>query len=295
MKNPEFIISIGVRFGEVFSGGVLVLHKLAYEIASRGYKVTIFTEPEYPHENIIVQLESDENNLNFDFDREYTVIVPTHNWKNTIGIKNVARWALYHINSEEMSNVEDTDVVFNYGSFNIGKENINKSLTVFDYHEDIFFDQKKERKKKYCYITNKNHPSNWKEIFETKYGADNLTNWKTIGYKYLADKLNDYEYLLTYDNKSFYTLASTMCGTKVILLGQNNESNLKYKLNTPYNLFGVACGFEEIEWAEKTVGLVPQLLSELKKSDEKTVNDFIKYWEEKIIENEKDSISVHIL
>ena len=40
MKNIEFIISIGVRFGEVFSGGVLVLHKLAYEIASKGYKVT---------------------------------------------------------------------------------------------------------------------------------------------------------------------------------------------------------------------------------------------------------------
>jgi hypothetical protein len=71
-----------------------------------------------------------------------------------------------------------------------------------------------------------------------------------------------------------------MCGTKVILLGQNNESNFKYKVSTPYNLFGVSCGFEDIEWSEKTIELVPQLVNELKKSDDTTVNDFIKYWEE---------------
>ena len=281
MKNIEFIISIGVRFGEVFSGGVLVLHKLAYNIASKGYKVTIFTEPEYPHENIVVQQGCDENNLNFNFDLESTVIVPSHNWKNTIGIKNVARWALYHIDEDDMGNIEDTDEIFNYGSFNVGNRNVSKILTVFDYNDDIFVNQQKKRNKKYCYITNKNHPNNWKEIFESQYGADNLTNWKTKSYEYLADKLNEYEYLLTYDDKSFYTLAATMCGTKVILLGQNNESNFKYKLSTPYNLFGVSCGFEDIEWSEKTIELVPQLVNELKKSDETTVNNFIKYWEEK--------------
>lgn len=282
MKNIEFIVSIGVRFGEVFSGGVLALHKLAYEIASRGCKVTIFTEPEYPHENIFVQPNSDENNLNFDFDPKITVMIPSHNWKNNGRLENVARWVLYHIDKDDMNNIEDTDEIFNYGSFNVGNKNIIKTLTVFDYHEDLFINQNKNRDKKYCYITNKNHPNNWKEIFENHYGADNLTDWKTKGYSYLVDRLNEYEYLLTYDDKSFYTLAATMCGTKVILLGKENETNLKYKLSTPYNLFGVSCGFDDIEWSKKTIGLVPLLVSELKKSDDNTVNDFIKYWEEKI-------------
>lgn len=282
MKKTEFIVSIGVRFGEVFSGGVLALHKLAYKIASRGHKVTIFTEPEYPHENIVVQSNSDENNLNFNFDSDVTVIVPSHNWKNNGRLQNVARWALYHIDKDDMYNIEDTDEIFNYGSFNVGNKNVVKTLTVFDYHEDLFVNQNKSRDKKYCYITNKNHPNNWREIFENYYGADNLTDWKTKGYSYLADRLNEYEYLLTYDDKSFYSLAATMCGTKVILLGKEGDSNLKYKLNTPYNLFGVSCGFDDIEWSEKTIGLVPLLVKELKKSDDKTVNDFIKYWEEKI-------------
>lgn len=282
MKNIEFIISIGVGFGEVFSGGVLALHKLAYEIALRGYKVTIFTKPEYPHKNIFVENNSNENNLNFKFNPENTVIIPSHNWKNTTEIKNVTRWVLYHIDKNNMDNIDNTDIIFNYGSFNVGESKSYEKLTVFDYHEDIFKNQQKNRDKKYCYITNKNHPDNWYEIFENKYGADNLTNWKTKGCEYLADRLNEYEYLLTYDDKSFYTLAATMCGTKVILLCEINECNLDYKLKTPYNLFGVACGFEDTYWAEKTIGMVPLLVNELKKSDEITINNFLKYWEEKI-------------
>lgn len=282
MKKIEFIVSINVRFGEVFSGGVLALHKLAYEIASKGYKVSMFTEPEYPHENIIVRYGCDENNLNFDFNPNNTVIIPTHNWLNNSKVKHVARWALYHINEDDMFNINDSDEIFNYGTFNVGNKNIDRRLTVFDYHENIFTNRHNTRDKKYCYITNKNHPDNWQEIFEKKYGADNLTDWKTKGYEYLADKLNEYEYLLTYDNKSFYTLAAAMCGTKVILLGENNESNLDYRLKTPYNLFGVSCGFDDLEWAKKTIQMVPMLVEELKKSDELTIVNFIKYWENKI-------------
>ena len=61
--------------------------------------------------------------------------------------------------------------------------------------------------------------------------------------------------------------------TTILLFG-------KIETNTPYNLFGVSCGFEDIEWAEKTINLVPLLVNELQKSDKITVNDFIKYWEE---------------
>lgn len=295
MKKIEFIISIGVGFGEVFSGGVLVLHRLAYEIASRGYKVTIFTKPEYPHKNIFVESNSDENNLNFKYDPKNTIIIPSHNWKNNSDIKNVARWILYHIDKNEMDNIDDTDIIFNYGSFKTGNYNNHKKLTVFDYHEDIFKNQQKDRYKKFCYITNKNHPDNWYDVFENQYGAENLTNWKTKGYQYLADRFNEYEYLLTYDDKSFYTLAAVMCGTKVILLGCDGVDNLNYKLKTPYNLFGVACGFEDIEWAEKTIHMAPLLVNELKKSDKLTVDDFIKYWEEKIIKEMKKNKKIALI
>ena len=44
-----------------------------------------------------------------------------------------------------MCNIENTDEIFNYGSFNVGDKNIVKTLTVFDYHEDIFKNQQKNR------------------------------------------------------------------------------------------------------------------------------------------------------
>ena len=43
-----------------------------------------------------------------------------------------------------MYNVEETDEIFNYGSFNVGDKNIVKTLTVFDYHEDLFVNQNKK-------------------------------------------------------------------------------------------------------------------------------------------------------
>ena len=78
----------------------------------------------------------------------------------------------------------------------------------------------------------------------------------------------------------------TYCGQEQYLIAKItkylNECNLDYKLKTPYNLFGVACGFEDTYWAEKTIGMVPLLVKELKKTEEITINNFLKYWEEKI-------------
>jgi hypothetical protein len=279
----EFIVSVKVGFGEVFSGGVLALHKLAYELANRGHKVIIFTKPEYPHENIEIQENSDENNLNFSYDPKKTIIIPSHNWKNNVGIINVSRWILYHIENDDMENIEENDEIFNYGTFKLGKYVEEKKLTVFDYHKDIFYNYGKPRNKKYCYITNKNHPNNWLEIFETKYGADNITDWKNKGYEYLAKRLNEYEFLLTYDDKSFYSLAATMCGTKVIILKNDEQSSLSYKLKTPYNLFGVSYGWDDVEWSKQTINLVPLLVDKLEEDDKITIDNFIKFWEEKII------------
>ena len=70
------------------------------------------------------------------------------------------------------------------------------------------------------------------------------------------------------------------CGTKPIVFSAHSISSNPQA--TPNKLYGVACGFEDTYWAEKTIGMVPLLVNELKKSDEITINNFLKYWEEKI-------------
>lgn len=282
MKKIEFIVLLEVSFGELLTGGVLALHKLSYELAKRGYKVTMFTYPEYPHANIEVIKDINLDNIDLIINNENTVIITVKEWKNNIGAKNVTRWVNYHITCDDENYIEEKDEIFNYGSFDVcGKINFKK-LTVFDYKTDFFYDKKLPRNKKYCYITNKKHPDNWFDIFENQYRADNITDWKSKGYEYLAEKLNEYEFLLTYDDKSFYSLAAGMCGTKTIILSKDYESPINYKLKTPFNLFGVAYGWEDIEWAEKTINLVPMLVEHLKEDDQQTIDNFVNFWEEKI-------------
>jgi len=58
LKNEEgkltFIVDTLCSIGLEHRGGSFAVHKLAYEIASRGHNVYVFNDPFYPHENISV-------------------------------------------------------------------------------------------------------------------------------------------------------------------------------------------------------------------------------------------------
>lgn len=281
--NPHFIVSIGVGFGDVLTGGVLALHKLAFELANRGCKVTIFTTPEYPHPNINVEYGCSENNLDFEYDPNTSVIIPSFDWENKTDLKHVARWALYHIDSEKMTHVKDTDFIFNFGTFDIHGKSRSFPLTVFDYHEKDFVNHNLPRNSKYCYILNKETPDNYQEILRGL-NAESVEDWKLRGnFKYLSEKFNEYEFFVTFDSKSFYTLAAAMCGCKPIIIKQDDKSPEEYRQQNPIQKFGIAYGFEDVEWMEKTLNEVPNYIKELQDKDSKTINDFVNFWKERML------------
>jgi hypothetical protein len=127
-----------------------------------------------------------------------------------------------------------------------------------------------------------------------------LGEWKTKGaYDYLREHFNKYEYFLTYDQKSFFTLAATLCGCKAIILnpGPSFEQSAnafsqsedygktmtptEYRLNNPIQMYGIAYGLDDISWANKTIDLSTDYLKELEIIDNKTVTDFVRFWETK--------------
>lgn len=276
----EFIVSIGVGFSEVLTGGVLVLHKLAYELANRGFKVTIFTDPQYPHENISVRKNCSEDRLDFDYNPEQTVIIPSYNWKNSSNIKNVARWALYHI--DQNHNVEEQDEIFNFGTFDTKTKKITRKLTTFDYQQEIFINKGKLRKKSYCHILLKNNPPQYQEII-SYFNSFSLDDYKTEGcFEYLAEKFNEFEYFLTFDDKTFLTTAAAMCGCKSIILNNNNISPSDFRKENPIQALGVAYGIHDLKWAEKTLQFVPEHIKFLQEQDNKTIDNFINFWKIKI-------------
>ena len=282
MKKLEFIISIKVGFGEVLTGGVLVLHRLAYVLAEKGFKVTIFTNPEYPHENIVVRKDCSENNLNFDYDPTNTVIIPSFDWKNNSNLIHVSRWALYHISESLMENVDETDEIFNFGSFNIPGVIETGKLTVFDYQKEIFKNNNKKRTGKFCHILLKNNPPYAFDFIEN-FDSFDLSDYKMKGcFEYLAEKFNSYEYFLTFDDKTFLTTAAAMCGCKSIILCKDDIRPEEYRRKNPIQTCGVAYGLKDLNWAEKTIDFVHDNIDSLIQSDNKTVDKFINFWQNKI-------------
>ena len=261
LKNDEgklnFVINLHHEYARAMSGGIVALQTLAYKIAERGHNVYIFCKPEYPHENIHVIpsksvytegfLEGYEwEPFNYPLNKTISIL-PQITRGNSFNTIHTARWILY-------------DTMLRYEKA----------------HDDV------------------------KKIFE-QLKSTSLNDWKTNGaYDFLREQLNQYEYFLTYDQKSFYTLAAGLCGCKSIILNPgpsyefapnaysdskqyvNEFSPTEYRLENPIQAFGVAYGWDDIGWANKTIDFVPNYLKELEKIDNKTVDGFIKYWENKI-------------
>jgi hypothetical protein len=305
----NFLVGVHVGFGDVLTGGVVAMHKLAHNLAKTGHNVFMFCQPEYPHENIKV-INSQAKKLN-DHETQWTWEVFHYPLNKTISIypqiirgnpyntQHVSRWILYHTERPIEELYGENDVYFNYGNFMTYKNVPDRKLTVFNYYFEKLFVTNHGKRKGFCHLGHKNTPPNGNEIFKS-FGSEDLGSWKTLGcHDYLREKFNQYEYFLTFDQKSFFTLAATLCGCKAIVLNPGpaheyspnafSESDeygktytpTEYRLKNPIQMYGVAYGLDDIGWANKTIEFARDHLQELEIIDNKTVTDFVSFWEKK--------------
>jgi hypothetical protein len=314
MRLPDnnklnFLVGIHVGFGQALTGGIVAMHMLAYKLAERGHNVFTFCQPEYPHENITV-IPSVGNRVNqpnewswesFEYPIDKTISIYSEIQRgNPYNTKHVARWILYHTELFIEENYGENDIYFNYGDFKTFKNVEDRKLTVFDYGFDKLYITNNENRKGFCHLFHKHTGEDASKVVE-QFKSFDLGNWKTNGgINYLREYFNKYEYFLTYDQKSFLTLAATLCGCKAIILNpgptrersNNAFTNSKeynkvftpteYRLGNPIQLFGVAYGLEDIGWANKTIGLSREHLKELEIIDNKMVDEFISFWENNV-------------
>ena len=98
----------------------------------------------------------------------------------------------------------------------------------------------------------------------------------------MADVFNEHEYFLTFDDKTFLTLAAAMCGCKPIILKNNNISPSEFREKNPLQKYGVAYGIDDLDWVEKTISKVPEYVDYMDEMDNKTIDEFIIFWENKL-------------
>jgi hypothetical protein len=289
----NFIINLHITIEEHRNGGLMVLHKLAYELANKGHNVYIFTKPYYPHPNIqVIPSQRKFPNVISNIAGYYNFTLPDLDPENTISIyaeiqpnnpyntKHVVRWVLYNVDSQIEDTWGENDVYFNFGNFTSKKPTIDQ-LRVTDYNFDKLYDEGKNRSG-FCYILHKNTPQN-AEDFLKFFNATNLTGWQQKGYDYLREELNKYEYLLMFDHKTFNSVAAILCGTKVINLFPNPPiPPEQYRDENPLKKFGLAQGLSDITYANETIHLARPHIESIAKTEDKTVEDFIEYWKKEI-------------
>lgn len=293
------------------SGGVIVLHKLAHLIAEAGHNAYVFCKPEYDHPNIkrinseiVAQKGFVEcyqwERFNYPINKTIS-IYPQITPGNPFNTAHVARWILYDTEKILEDTYSDSDVLFFFGDFKTYRDWEKRKLTVFDYQLDKMYITNTGKRKGLCYVRNKHTPSDGDE-FVKKLGATNLSDWakyKEHGFDFLRDQFNQYEYMLTYDQKSLLTTLAALCGCKAIILNPgpsyefspnaNSERErevmtpIEYRLKNPIQMYGVAYGWDDIQWANNTIRMVRNHVEALQDTDMKTFKSFIKYWEKKLL------------
>lgn len=288
----NFIIDLFLDLDSHISGGLIALHKLAYLLAEEGHNVYIFCKPAYPHQNIttipseLTLIQGHRYSVTFEpfsFNYDNTIsIYPEHTSGNKFCTQNNVRWIMYHTTLEQESGFGKEDYIFYYGDFQTFTNKNDGKLRVVDYNLDKFY-IKNNTRKGFCHILGKETPPNHKELLKMFNSVD-ITEYKEqTNLNLLCKEFNKYEYFLTFDQKTYLSVAAALCGCKSIILKNNNEySSVEYRLKNPEFMFGIAYGLDDLEWSSKTLPLVREHIKELDKIDKKSVKNFITFWENKL-------------
>ena len=278
---------------ESWRGGDVVMHKFAYKLAERGQRVVTFSEPMFPHENIsfITSTYSDDGEMWFLSERlqfplnETISVYPEIQPGQPLATKFNARWFL----SDDLNHPwieSENDAYFNFSTWKTDRP--TQHLKAIHYNFENLYKTNNGRRKGFCHVLHKYIPKDFESILKP-FNSENISGWRERGgISYLREKLNEYEYLITFDKHTAMTYLPGLCGCKSILYNADEHIEWKnmtpeeYRLKHPHRKYGCAFGIEDIEWANKTIDLVPDHLKEMEKEDDKSIDNFIKFWEKKI-------------
>ncbi len=306
----NFLINVHYDFTQVFTGGGVAMHYLAYLLAKEGHNVYIFCKPEYPHKNIHSLkswrtnrirgegINSDEAETRsweeFSYLHSNTVAIYDQDiYDNWFGTHNVVRWLLYSADEKVSSRWGKNDYCFSYGEqekllSNKNKE--SKSLIAMNFYLDVFKNENRKDRSGFCHLFRK-HTSTGAQLFVNELNSTNLDRWENLGrHLYMVEEFNKHEYFICYDQLSFWPQVAALCGCKVVVMNVKDNPNAfydynttpeQYRLENPLKKYGVAFGFKDLQHAIDTQHLVEDHLKEMDEYNLQTVKDFVKFWENK--------------
>ena len=290
MKKIIFAVYLSGR--KENTGGHVVLHKLVKMLADMGEEVWINCQPLYEcNANIITKSTRDGKeilDLSFSSGKDLVAIYPESVKGNEFKANHIVRWILYHTKSEIEDTWNPTDEYFYYAKgFSTTKKQLKRRmLTLVDAKRDIFYNKGiGTNRKGYCHINKKKYPEGEKML--EYFGSTDLSDFMDKGgFSYLAEQMNKYEYFITYDDATFYSVLAAMCGCKSVVLNPDPRvTPQEFREMNEVLSWGIAYGWNDIYHADMTRDMVREKMVCVEKQSFQQVKEMIRFFHKKLQQN----------
>lgn len=268
-------------------GGNLALHSLAENLALIGEEVYITCKEKRNH-SLAKSINIKSNIWTF-LSKERTIVVyPEIIVDNPLKAKHICRWLLNNpgaFKKFEGFKPEGTFFRFNrYFDYKYYGKEIPILNTYISKIKTFTPPKNNKIRKKIIYSLRKSDKEKLK-----KYPIK--SEWEFIDLKYIDKSIFDFEirnifrtakYYISYDHCSYMNVIAALCGCIPIVIPTEEYSKEEWKKMLPPVQYGVAYGFEDIEYAEKTLHLVKDNILKIQKSSFKSILNFNDYWYKKL-------------
>jgi hypothetical protein len=209
---------------------------------------------------------------------------------NPFNAVNVLRWVLYYPGRHGAGDMvyNSDEVIFAYHSIYVENSLYSKCplLKVIDSKMDIMTNKNGFRKNtgilirkgKSDYLSKIHYLDKHKDLFKGGVINIDVEILKCNDLKELSTLYNQFEYFISLDSFTYHSTMAALCGCKSIVVPSNELSKHTFHsyIETKY---GIAYGFEDLDYAIDTLPLLRQELSKLDNDTNVSVQNMVKYME----------------
>ena len=283
LNNNNIIIYPHIKYDKN-DGGINVMYYLGKLLEESGKNVRMYPSNgivDNPHFNKYY-----ENDFNL---KDCIIIYCEGTQENPLNGNYIVRWLLspLGLNVKEDSYLtwgkKDLVYYFNYEErFDDNSDNKFKLLPLIIIFPE-FTNNNKERNNKSCHTFRKSH---YHKNIQHIHTDDSFEIGRGLNHTELVQIFNEYTYFYSYDPLTFLSINAALCGCISIVYpieGRTKLDWLKITAAYPYlkennldNLYGIAYGVNDIEYAKSTIHLVKQQWDDIISfTKTKYLNEFI--------------------
>lgn len=276
------------------SGGIVVLHQLCDRLNKLGYEAYIwpFFKPALDFTNPIkaayLFFRYFRKNIKYGFKKKSKLNTPTASYKdlengiviypevvvgNPLNAKKVVRWLLHKPGFNNGGKIDfGIDDLFFYYDKAFDDSRYNKHpenhLHIVSQRSDVYKVTNDGTRKGSCYLLRKG--GNREIVHDTKESnlIDGLSHEKS------AQVFNQVEYCISYDTYTMYNVYAAMCGCIPIIIPEDGISKDQWQ-PVEEGRYGIAYGFDDIEYAKETRELLLKYLEKQEKESNESVIQFV--------------------